>query len=249
MENHVPMRSELSVLTQLPIPGGIPAAALDELSQVLAFEDELARTRQIRMRPPSAATVQKFLAAPESVRRQILAGLAASAEFLRAAHAPGVNPPRPSERRLLELALAKLGLLSDAGVREQIDDDDVIEIIDGEFRQVYRSYNCFAICNYSILDLTLYPFFELYDRHSGIMGRLMDGWNQVSSGQVAYHSYADVPDYHIRELRTERPKSFAMREKFLARLGSTVDGLVYILSVKKIRPLGADDPTETIRYL
>lgn len=242
----VPIRSDLS---KLPLPIEASAAALAELRQVLEFEEELARTRRIRMPAPSAETLQKFLQSPDATRRQILAGLAASAEFLKAVHGPGPNPPAPSERRLLELALAKLGLLGDAGDWEQIESDDVLEVYDSELRQVYRSFNCFAICNYSILDLTIYPFYELYERHSGIMARLMEGCGLVLSGKAAFHSFASVPEYHLKELRTARPKSFAMREKFLSRLASTVDGLVYFLSVKKIRPLGGEDVQSTIRYL
>ncbi|RZA02450.1 MAG: hypothetical protein EOP11_16705 [Proteobacteria bacterium] len=152
---------------------------------------------------------------------------------------------------MLLRALTKLGLLCDSGVLDQIREEDMVEILDEDLCQIYRSYNCYDLCNYSLEELTSHPFYELYERHSKITQQLVEACGLILNGQKLFHGFDDMPEYHIKELLTERPEFFAVREKFLAPLSCTINRKTYILSVKRMRALGimADEVGSRVRYL
>jgi hypothetical protein len=210
-----------------------------------AFRARLNEAFGYEVRAGSAEARRAFGGLPEAARAAFLGAIRESGAALDAF--PSTREGRPSEKALFSRALSKLGLLADSQVLEEIEEDDVVEVFDTGLRQIYRSYNCYGVCNYSLEELAVYPFYELYGRHSSISAKLMEACEAVASGKVKYWSFADLPEYHIQELRLDPPESFAMREKFGARLRSTLNGETYLLSVKKVRPLGVGG--SSLRYL
>lgn len=180
----------------------------------------------------------KFGELPEADQRAAITVMVGQAEFIRSALQNSIDSH--NEVEMLKFALRKLSLLSDTNVFDEIENGDVIEIFDREYRQVYRSYSCFNLCNYSLIELTSYPFFELYERSSHVTKRLVEFCDAIINGSATYLSFSTLPEYVLRELKTQNPSSFSVREKFVSKLVCAQTGTNYVLSVKRIEEITAN---------
>lgn len=158
------------------------------------------------------------------------------------------------ESAMLNYAMGQLFLLSDSGYvsnfMTQINPGDVIEVANKDYIQVYRSYSCFTLCNYSILELTTYPWFELYERSSLVTKQLCETVEKVLEGRLSYSEWENVPEYTLRELMTEQECIFAMKEKYIVKLVSAITGETYVLTLKTVREVGSENTARgNMRFL
>jgi len=137
-------------------------------------------------------------------------------------------------------ALGKLNLLGDVSLIDQVNQGDIMEVHDGSYSQLYRSYSFFKHCRYSLVDLSTYPWFELYERSSTVTKQLIEATEKLLGSQSGRVSMHDYPEYTLRELMTEERATFALKEKYGVRLVSPTTGEYYILSVKSVRELQSD---------
>jgi hypothetical protein len=186
---------------------------------------------------------ERFLALPSQTRCQIEQSWKDQAAFIQAAL--DQNLDACDEREMLKFAASKLNLLGDSSLLERIEKDDVVEILNEHHIQVYRSFSCFSLCNYSLVELACYPWFELYERSSVISKQILDRFAHVMDGKSQFDDLSDLPEYSLRELMTEERALFSMREKFCLKVKSALTREQFLVSVKKVREL----PTSPVRYL
>jgi hypothetical protein len=186
---------------------------------------------------------ERFLTLPDQTRCQIEQSWKDQAAFIQAAL--DQNLDACDEREMLKFATSKLNLLSDSSLFDRIEKDDVVEILNGHHIQVYRSFSCFSLCNYSLVELACYPWFDLYERSSVIYKQIMDRFTPVMEGNSQFDDLSDLPEYSLRELMTEEGAMFSMREKFCLKVKSALTREKFLVSVKKVREL----PTSPVRYL
>jgi hypothetical protein len=203
----------------------------------------------IEVRIPSAPlhAWQKFSTLPEATQGAILSGIRAQTDFVQAAMDEGLEAV--DERAMLRWAMRKLSLISDSDVSSEVDPGDVVEIFDEDHIQIYRSYSCFALCNYSLLELVSYPWFELYERSSSITNMFLERMPKLFEGKTAYISYADLSEYTLRELMTEQRSVFGVKERFMARMISAASGKTCVLSVKKVREFPSRQGDGAVSFL
>jgi hypothetical protein len=77
--------------------------------------------------------------------------------------------------QLLVIALRELSLKVDPEFYKYIDRNDVLEVYDSEHFQMFRSFNFFRICNYSLDDILAHEWYELFERPESITKDLI-GW-------------------------------------------------------------------------
>jgi hypothetical protein len=143
-----------------------------------------------------------------------------------------------SEKRLVRLAVDKLKIDADQNILDTVEHTDVVEIINSDHTQVYRSFSCFALCNYTIAELVTYHWYELYERPSWVQERLYNLCEQVLRTEGCYVDLEPlIPAYTLRETMTPERASFKMSEKFYSRMNSSLNQNPYLISVKKIEPL------------
>lgn len=183
-------------------------------------------------RPPNAAW-ERYLSLPVDAQKATLAGWRSQASFIKAAMDEGLDSF--DESRMLRFALGRLFLLGDSSAADIVEADDVVEIYDSNFVQVYRSFSYFNLCNYSLLELSSYPWFELYERSSIISKQLIEISERILNERLPSTSLAEVPLYTVKELMTDDQCVFTIREKRAFRLISSISGEAYILSTKQIK--------------
>lgn len=174
-----------------------------------------------------------FITLPETTKTAIKGFIKGQTAFIQEAVAAGVEPK--SEKAMLRHALSKLRIICDESIFDEVEETDVIEILDQNLAQMYRSFSCFAICNYSVLELTTIPFFDLYERSSAITKILVEACGEIFEGKTSFKSLRHIGSYPVREILTPEKNSFVIQEKFVARSLGCLDSNTYAVSVKRVR--------------
>lgn len=148
---------------------------------------------------PAAFTVERFTNLPIENQTEILANITAYLKVL----SEDISPARSRgdyEVERLKVALRSFNLkLVDEDFFNKIGEEDFIELYDERNIQIYRSVKFFNLCSYSVLDLSVNSWDELYHKPSSAMSELMN---------------------YLHRTKTERQSilctmgSFVQREKF-----------------------------------
>lgn len=191
------------------------------------------------MKPSPAKVLAEFGLLPAEHQDGAVKGLEEQLAFVKEATRFGLDAY--NEKSLVRMAMGKLSLFGDENAVDKILQTDVVEIFDADYIQVYRSYSCFALCNYSIAELVTYPWYELYERPSWVTERLLHYCDSIVKGSETYVDWEElaIPTYTLKETLTEERASFEVREKFAARMISSLSRKPYLLTVKRITPVEA----------
>ncbi len=198
------------------------------------LENALENLTKVRLRQAPETAWMRFLSFPTETQQVIAKAWNGQAEFIEGAVKEGLDAF--NELAMLKYAYDRLGFLGDAAVVEDIQPGDIIEIADEDYVQVYRSFSYFSLCNYSIVELSAYPWFELYERSSVVTKQLLEGQDLILKGKSTRFNF-DLPEYTLRELMTEECATFTLKEKYVIRLISALSGKTYALSVKQVREI------------
>lgn len=110
----------------------------------------------------------------------------------------GVSRPEKSEKAFLQRALEHYGLHVDDEFWTTFTEDQFVQIYGEDMIQLYRSLNFFRVCGYSLLDISVFEWYVLWDRPSRIMDEM------IRSAQGALETYVAVkkleaPRHVLRE--------------------------------------------------
>lgn len=227
------MRTEINSLSQ----NSNPVPPLEIFVKIQKLESYLSKLLGNKIKK-SSDTIFPNSAAPADLLA-IEKGLDAQIHFLEMVIQEDVDAR--DEKQMLSLAMKKLGLLSLHSATNLVESTDVVEILDENFCQVYRSFSCFALSNYSLIELVSMPWFELYERPSTVEEKLHWVGGQFLSGSDTYMDLTSViSPYVLREKLSEEKASFLVHERFVVRLRSSLNGKNYFLTVKKIQPTSSE---------
>lgn len=95
--------------------------------------------------------------------------------------------------------------------------NDIIEVYSREGIQLYRNFEFFKKCSYSLLDLITQEWFTLYERASSVTKAIFDSTNEVMTGAVSTVQYR-VPVHTLQERYLDAHNVFQMKMKYLSPL-------------------------------
>ena len=81
-------------------------------------------------------------------------------------------------------ALNKLGLVPRSDLFSKVTDDDILEVYDGEGRQLYRNFRFFDFCSYTMEELYTREWWELYKRDEDILAKLYEIVGRIFTGEI-----------------------------------------------------------------
>jgi len=110
---------------------------------------------------------------------------------------PGA-PNVDQEINFAKNALKKLDLKIDENFWKTLQREHVIEIYGAEMVQLYRSFNFFKYCGYSLLDIVLNEWFMLWERSQKVVEAMHQEVLQVMTESAPYHK-VNIPRHVIRE--------------------------------------------------
>jgi len=216
-------------------------AAIENFSQRL--EIEFGSKIRIR-REAEVKDWVKFLLLPEKDQSTAISSLEAAIRFMDGALEQGVS--LADDKSLLTHASRQLGFSLENDLLDYLAPGDLVKILNKDFLQIYRNFNFFAYCNYSLLELSTYPWYELYERSTTVTDQLIEMCGRLFKGESeALPLKQRMEPYTVTELRTEEKNSFIIKEKLLARMRKWPSGDILILSVKQIEEL-APSPSKVL---
>lgn len=226
----------------------VPASLVnDTMSSLARLEGLLEKFLGRTFRSPPRQAWNDFFSLSSERQKTALEAWNAQSSFLSQVLEHDIESV--DEPAMLQFAMGYLKLLGNSDIFSNVEKDDLVEIISPDFLQVYRSYSYFSLCNYSLLELGVYPFFELYDRSSHVQALLMERGGKILRGEARCVDLSDLPEYTIRELKTKERALFSMRERLLVKTVSMVTGEMYVISVKKVRALDRGPSNANIRFI
>lgn len=109
----------------------------------------------------SASALERLAVTPTAQKQMIASNLESWSEWIEP-----LDPSKSYENEIAILmrALDKHGFDLDEEFFKKIEKDQIIEFYDEDMIQLYRSFNFYKITGYSILDISLYEWYVLWDR-------------------------------------------------------------------------------------
>jgi hypothetical protein len=149
-------------------------------------------------------------------------------------------PLRPGtfdEASQFALMAERLQLAYPGDALARIGGGDIIEAYDQAGRLRYRSFNSFEYCNYSLDELSFHPWHELYSSPAETAEQLRAAREELIRGDAELITLEEkMPEYPIQEMRTPDHARFLVQERFAFRAVCGLNGEIYVVMIRKIRP-------------
>ena len=95
--------------------------------------------------------------------------------------------------------LARLRLRAASDLFAKLHENDVIEIYSSDSRQLFRSFNFFPLCTYSMEEIYSLPWFEIYERDEGIHEQQMALLQRMLGGEITSTVETPISQHVVRE--------------------------------------------------
>jgi hypothetical protein len=112
--------------------------------------------------------------------------------------------------------LKRLSIRTSDDLFTYLTDQDVIEIYDLDGRQLYRSFNFFSLCNYSLEQIYSVPWFELYERNSELTKANLDFVAEIIQHPELGTRATPVPVHEVREKRRPHRRITRIQPRFMS---------------------------------
>lgn len=99
-------------------------------------------------------------------------------------------------------AFRRLGLVPSSDLFNNIENEDIIEIYSKEHVQLFRNFNFFDCCSYTLEELNTYEWWSLFERDEETNQQIIAATNLVFSGEKEGTFVPDVPKHLLREARS-----------------------------------------------
>jgi hypothetical protein len=167
----------------------------------------------------SESALQKLLTTPLEKIEQISASFESWSEWIEPLDP---NKAYENEIALLLRALNKHGFQADDEFLKTIEKDQIIEFYNEDMIQLYRSFNFYKITGYSLLDISLYEWFVLWERPRQILDGIASELAETLETYIPVKSFK-TKRHLVREIFNAcESKFFEPRASILTpvRLGS-----------------------------
>ena len=123
-----------------------------------------------------------------------------------------IDPQQPeTEIQSLSTTLKQMGYMVNDSFWKLVEKDDTLEIYGPSMRQIYRNLNFYKMTGYSLLDLSSFEWFELYQRNNLITQQMFDvAGNALTQGLDSHQ--LNIPEHILIEnTRTGYTQNFQPR--------------------------------------
>jgi len=96
-------------------------------------------------------------------------------------------------------ALQKLGLVPPSELFSQITNEDIVEVYSAENRQLFRNFNFFEVCSYSLEELHSIEWWNLFQHDGAITQVIYENIQKIFKGEMKSSFAPDIEHHHVRE--------------------------------------------------
>ena len=148
---------------------GVSAQVQRVLATLEGYSQQL-QERGHKVKPYTERSVAKLLSLSAAEQVRFLARFEYFSILMMDAKTTG------DDKYFLKMCAERLGLIFDKTAYDDIRPGDVIEIYNTDLIQVFRNFEFFDVCSYTLLDLLTNEFYELYERgqliNQGLFGAI-----------------------------------------------------------------------------
>lgn len=138
------------------------------------------------------------------------------------------------DKRLTWYALQRLGLRPPGDLFEKIDDADCVEIYNAENIQIFRNFNFCKITSYSLEEILIHPWYELFDREKSVLEVM-----QKTAGHALMGARdpfpAAIPPHTCNEVKTPDLNPIEVTFKWISPLYSSDKSVGTFLATSSLR--------------
>lgn len=185
------------------------------LSYTLSRLRELLATRGININVPRASSWTHFESLDFATQTKVTERIVNYHEFLAELIEHEINIDNNSD--VLKYFLNKHGLTVDQEFFKTIDDNDVVEVYDLEFTQLYRNFKLLELTDYDILIIESMPWPNLFGRHESITKQIINASMTVLIPSPGIHKLQIQP-HIMQELKTPSKKLFKIQHRYATPL-------------------------------
>ncbi len=208
----------MNEINQLMDVGDAPNECQDQLRQLVEEIAEMANRSGSSVVAHQPASWVYFESLPNLRKREIL-------QYCRCYHAICENTLAEGRalsdtKALLWSSLKYFGFIPCSDLMERITDDLVVELYDKAGRQVFRNFKFMEVCSYTLADVLLYQWWELFERNDEIVNQLLSEVAIVLAGPAARTILSATPVHETTEIFSERKHRFQMKFEMLSPIRS-----------------------------
>lgn len=170
---------------------------------------------------------------PEHLQDALMAGFGSYVGVCREVLSEGGS--LRDDQILLWRMFQKLKVHPPSDLMSQIGDGNVIEIYNGEFVQVFRNFNFFELCSYTLDDLLCRPFFQLFKREEWVTQKLMEVGFLFFSNQISGVYPWNTGEHTILEIDSDERLLSVIENRIAAPLfnaAGQVEAVVNVIRCK-----------------
>jgi hypothetical protein len=199
-----------------------------DLQLIRQLEEYAIAARELGYKNPifSKKSLEQLAMIPTSKKTSVIHFLKLCTEWVSQAVKSGDDI---SDRAFLRNALEHYGLVADEDFLRTIDEETVVEIYSEDMVQLYRSFKMLDMTGYSLLDLSLFEWFVLWERPHLTIQQMQNGIATVLKSEMPLMSF-EVTPHLLRETfntgMTEPfiPKSALVRFQHIGFLSPSKSG-------------------------
>lgn len=204
----------MSEILGMSTPAKGVTAQVQRVLATLENYSELLQERGHNVKPYTERAVNKLLGLSEGAQVRFLARFEYFSVVMMDVKTTG------DDKYFLKMCADRLGLIFDKTAYDEIRSGDVIEIYNTDLIQVFRNFEFFDVCSYTLLDLLTNEFYELYER-----GQL------INQGLFSAISTLSSRPYNMEAIDLTNLPQHLLQEKF------SVDQLRSLVQFKKMYPV------------
>jgi hypothetical protein len=146
--------------------------------------------------------------------------------------------------QLLQRFISNEGFRICESLYDEINDQDIIEVYSKDFTQIFRNIEMLRLCSYSIVDLSVFEWPELFRRPHVITQHLIDVLDKILTSESPETVYCgEIPEHLLEEIFSSNHHKLFMRHRLFSPLftldGETI-GFVAILRAHLFDPNSAE---------
>lgn len=101
--------------------------------------------------------------------------------------------------KLVWFALKRLGLTPPSNLFSMLDESHVIEIHDLQGVQIFRNFNFYDFCSYTVEDLYCYPWSSLFEHEQSGFIQICEFVKKIATGQISKAVKLNMPQHFAKE--------------------------------------------------
>lgn len=193
--------------------------AIIELAERLA---SMSTARGYAVKPYTQKSLVTLATLPVEKKQSLIANLQTTINiFTSGTEIEKINPSVDHpERRLVEMALDFYGYrIDNEDFWKTIKRNELVEIYNTENIQIFRTFNFFKTSSYSILDLLINEWYNLWERPNGVFDNMFKVIGSLFSGEIKGIAPAGVPEHVINEIFNAEDEIHFISRSSLCRFG------------------------------